>query len=484
MARALLPPLFVVVAVGLAAASAGCEGDLDARDAAPGLDGSRPPADGAISDAPGSDGALADGGTSSTERAGPVRLVSRALHDDGGPFVALGASMFWAAWAYRNDRPRLERNLAWLASHGFHYVRVLGVVGDPAAEDYWDGREIEWQWPDYDDVIAGLTDLAWDTYGLRIEWTLIGDGQVSIPAEADRYALVDRFLAMSATRSDAIIHFEIANEHYQNGFDGDTGVAQLRALTAYMRDRTEILVAASAPFSSDCGEIARVYGAPGEIADLATIHFDRDIGREEGRWGPVWQPWSLADCGAFVGSNNEPIGPGASVSMEDDPTRLAAAALTTWVAGLPLHVFHSGAGVRGDIDISEMAGADAFAHVVGLVPADLPAWDRRHGDESDAPLRFFAEDADGTMIPDASWTDVLEPPRSGVVRAFGAIQGTELVVVPIGILGSVTVEARRAMSIEVWEPVSGARLAEHELDAGERVVLAGAEALVVRGRYR
>lgn len=475
-------PLVALLSVSLLA----CGGDPRVGDDPDGgrarTDAHAPPADGSVADAP---LAELDAGGSSGERGGPVRIEGRVLVDDGGPFVGLGATLFWAAWAYRNDRPRLERNLAWLRDHGFHYIRALGLVGDPAGEDYWDGREIELGWSDYDEVIAGLTDLAWDGYGLRVEWTLIGDGQVSIPEEADRYELVDRFLAMSETRREKILHFEIANEAWQNGFSGDEGHAQLRALSVYMRDRTDIPVAASAPYDSgNCDVVRDLYRGVGEIADLATLHFDRDLGREEGGWGPVWQPWTLAECDAWVGSNNEPIGPGASVSSENDPTRLAASALATWIAGLPLYVFHSNAGVRGDADIGAMPGADAFQHVVSLVPPDVSGWERRRGDESDAPIRFFAEDAAGALIADTTWMDVAEPPRSGVVRGYGAVRGDEFVVLPIGVLGSVTIEARRAIAFEVFEVVGGTRLAEHSLDAGERVVLTGAEAMVLRGRSR
>jgi hypothetical protein len=96
-------------------------------------------------------------------RSGPVHLEGRSLVDDGGAFHALGATLMWATWGYKNDRARLEENLAFLAAHGFDYIRVLGVVGDPQNPDFWDGREADWRWPDYDDVIAGLTDLAFDT---------------------------------------------------------------------------------------------------------------------------------------------------------------------------------------------------------------------------------------------------------------------------------------------------------------------------------
>ena len=67
------------------------------------------------------------------------------------------------------------------------------------------------QWPDYDKVIAGLTDLAYDKYGLRVQWTLFG-GAPSTPPGRAREALVDRFATMSRGREHKIFAFEIANE--------------------------------------------------------------------------------------------------------------------------------------------------------------------------------------------------------------------------------------------------------------------------------
>ena len=42
-------------------------------------------------------------------RRGRVSLAGRVLSDDEGPLLAVGASLFWAAWAYKHDRARLER---------------------------------------------------------------------------------------------------------------------------------------------------------------------------------------------------------------------------------------------------------------------------------------------------------------------------------------------------------------------------------------
>lgn len=412
---------------------------------------------------------------------GVPQLDGRALVDGDGPFLALGATLMWAAWAYKYDLPKLEANLQFLAEHDYDFIRALGVVGDPGGPDYWDGREIDPHWPDYAEVIAGLTDLAYDKYGLRIEWTLIGDGQVTVPSFAEREALVQTFLTMAAGREHKILYFEIANEAWQNGFGGDQGVADLRALSQSMKTRSPNLVAASAPPSPLCPDAQAIYA--GGIADLATIHFDRDVSKVEGSWRPVRQPWEHQFCeGLPVGSNNEPIGPGSSVAEEQDPVRLVAGAITTYISGLPIYVFHSNAGVRGDDDLWNMAGADSFVHIHDLLPGDLADWAPKNAHWDDAPFTVFAGE-NGQLIADTMWVD-LAAPESGVVRAYAAVRDPEFVVFPIGILGTVTVAPRRPMTFEVIDPMTGAVLAAHDLETDQQVELPGADALLLRGAYK
>lgn len=416
-------------------------------------------------------------------RAGKVRLDGHTLRDDDGPFQALGASLFWAAWAYRHDRPRLEAALALLQQNGFHYIRALGVVGDPQRPDCWDGREIDRTWPDYDAVIAGVTDLAYQQYGLRVQWTLIGDGQVSVPTSADRYALVDRFLAMSRGREHQIILFELANEAWQNGFPGDAGREELRDLTRYLNARTDVLVAASAPDGHDCAAAQALYA--GGIADVATIHFDRDVWKTKGPWRPVRQPWEHEYCQLPVGNNNEPIGPGASVASEDDPVRLNAAAIATYVSNLPFYVFHTRAGVRGDEALADMPGLGAFTALSQVVPADLAAWTRKNAHWADSPFRVYAGDESGALHPDTMWPDFGGSATSGVVRAYGGVHGDgRFFVFPFGIRNRVTLEPRRDVEFDVVHPMTGEVLSRQTRAAGERFELTGGEAFVLRGRFR
>jgi hypothetical protein len=401
-------------------------------------------------------------GAARERRSGPVRVSGRAVADNGGEFAALGASLFWAAWAYKNDRPRLDAHLKLLADHNFHYIRALGVVG---RQPYWAGREIDWRWPDYDQVIAGLTDHAYDQFGLRVQWTIFADAEQVIPDPADRVRLVDRFLKMSAGREQKIMHFEVANESWQNGFGGPDGIRQIRELTTRLASRTEIPVAISDSEGHECADHLALYrDMPVEIL---TEHFARDLGGPLKSWGPVAEPWSARSCPGLppVISNNEPVGPRSSVESETDPHRIVAAAVSSYMASVGLYVFHTDAGVWGREPIEKMPNARAilggFAAMSRYVPGDIVTW-RRH--RRDSPEHVFR--------------------MEGGVEIFASVErdGLRFFAMPVGIEGGATLEARRAMQFEVLDLLSGAVLEKHDLEPGEKIVLKGRPVVVVTGR--
>jgi len=153
------------------------------------------------------------------------------------------------------------------------------------------------------------------------------------------------------------------------------------------------------------------------------------------------------------------------------------------VSNLPMYVFHTGAGVRGDEDLWDMVGADSFVHLDAIVPGSLASWSRRNAHWSDAPFLVYAEDEDGDLYADHMWPD-LDEPASGVVRAYGDVDGDEFFVFPMGILDHVLMEARRDMIFEVIDPMTGSTLETVTLDAGEQHTLSGHTALVLRGSFR
>ena len=189
-------------------------------------------------------------------------------------------SYFTALWRCRHDRARLESDLAFLSSQGFNYYRMLSMVGwnaswegleiAPVAFTSHDGVRVE-AWPDYWQQLGELIDLAYDRYGMRTQITIFADAQL-MPRREDRIEHMRRLLAeVVAGREDKIILLEVANEGWQNGFDGQQGVADLREFTRYLADRTEVPVATTSHHEGSFDELYRE-----SAADIATWHFSRD----------------------------------------------------------------------------------------------------------------------------------------------------------------------------------------------------------------
>jgi hypothetical protein len=413
------------------------------------------------------------------KRFGTVRLNGKTLRDDMGDFSALGATLFSGPRWYKVDREKLERNLKYLAENGYDYIRVLGEV------DWPNGKAIDPRWSDFRDVIAGMTDLAYDKYGIRVQWTIFGSTTFT-PSSGDRRRLVDTFLEMSRGREQKIIMFEIANEYWQNGFGGDAGHNELRELSKHMKDNTDILVAASAP--TDEEDQKKLY--EGGIADVMTLHLDRYVATIDGYWRPVRQPWNEPSGIDMVGSNNEPIGPGSSVNSDRDPMRLVMAAVTSHVSQLPMYVFHSRAGVgldhgscaglgtcdlNGDKDISEMPGSNAYAAMKRYMPAGIENWTRENHYWPGHPFRVYGDGVLNNMTEGGA--------QNGAMRAFAAHRGDEFIVALLYIKGTMRMEAKQQMSFCAIHPVTGELLQRRTLNAGEAFEFSGLPGLVLKGRH-
>ena len=405
-------------------------------------------------------------------RSGQVRLDGRAVADAAGPFNALGATLFWGAWAYKNDRARLERNLSALSAAGIDYVRVLGSVGGTS----WEDRQTDPRWNDYDAIITGLTDLTYDRYGMRVQWTLFG-GAPFTPAGAEREKLVDRFAAMARGREHKIFAFEIANEAWQNGFRGPEGVDELRRLGKRLNDQTTVLVGLSSPQS---GAACAVYAGAG--ADVMTMHYERGSSADDPT-RPLRRPWDFPaaydkECRnalPVVVLNNEPIGPESSVEQEDSAARIAAAYVMTFLAGNASYVLHTGPGVRGGgaADVSGKyqrhahfdelptfkAIAAALVAAQKYLPRNLPKWTRHDPNSAGAPLHGFN-------------------------RLYMASSGQRFVGLAVDVRNPVTLTARRTMSFDVRQAATGKILKHFVLKSGDNVRLSADDALVIVGRTK
>jgi hypothetical protein len=413
-------------------------------------------------------------------KAGVVRGVGHAFADDGGPFLARGASVMWALWGYQHDRARLGRNLQTLRDWGFDYIRVLGVVGAPGdrADDSWRDRRLDPGAADYDKSIAGLTDWAYREYGLRVQWSIFGGTDFAATPESRR-AVVERFAAMAKGREQAIFAFEVANESFQNGFGGSSGEEELRGLAKILKGATPNLVALSSPPGSDCSGARALY--QGSAADLLTLHLGRAGGEDDGHWRSLRQIWDMHACTGVPAlmSSNEPIGPQSSVAAIEDPVAVAAMAFVTYGSGIGAFVFHSGPGVRGGgeadrrmrrhSDVWQLPTAPriaaGLATLVRLLPGDFANWTQHDsvGDFPDPP--FGAAD------------------KTAVAGLYCSSRGSDFACVAAGVKRPVSLTVRRTMSATVHDLVAGTGSARR-LTAGTALELLPAPAAVlIRGRF-
>jgi hypothetical protein len=414
-------------------------------------------------------------------RAGVVRAEGHAVADAGGQFNALGATLFWGAWGYKFDRERLEANLAQLADSGVDYVRVAGEIF------LGSDRPTDPSWSDYGDTIEGFTDLAYDKFGIRTQWTIFG-GIESTPTRESRQALVDRFAELSRGRAEKIFAFEIANEFWQNGFKEAAGLEELRALGARLAAASENLVALSAPADDVCAVYA------GASADAATMHYERDFkGDDVGpyHFRPIRQPWGYpseydAGCSGrlpHVVFNNEPIGPEASGQADDQPIDLAMGYAVTFIAQNSAYVFHAGPGIRGggrdDLArgrhanfaelprFAEMAGA--LKATKALLPPGLANWDHHNAQWGSAPFADF----DAAVGAGA------------IIRAYASTHDNDFVIAVLGIKKPLEARPRRAASFDVLDPTTGDTINHFERGAGEGFTLdASRPAVIIRGRWQ
>jgi hypothetical protein len=399
-----------------------------------------------------------------------VRLQGRAFADDQGPWPATGATLFWGVWGYQNDQARLVEHFDELAKRGVDYIRILGVVGPIG---FWSDRAADPRLPGFDTAIAGVTDLAY-AHGLRVQWTILG-GVDSVPTEADRAAVVDRFLAMSRGREHKIQHWEIGNEAWGDGSATPIGSAELRALSARIMAGSSIPVATTAATTGTdgCGT-GEQYG---NWTTIRTKHLDRWSGGEGGQWRYVRQPWEMQFCipPPVAWTNNEGKGPTSSVEQDADPLRLTMYAAMTWLAGGAGYVYHSGAGIYGKVDpvrnrpanLWESENFDAtlagIAATRKLLPSDLPNWQQQNCN-SNFPGRPF--DCDG----------------STVLRMYCAIREPNVVCLPLAINGTLRLTARQTISGTWYDALTGAALGAFTAAAGEAVTFTGREAAILIGK--
>jgi hypothetical protein len=416
-------------------------------------------------------------------RSGVVHASGRVFADDDGAFLALGTTVFWALWGFEHDRERLGRNLDAVRRAGFDYIRVLGAVGP----DGWTDRAVDPNDPGWDERVSQLTDWAYDTYGLRTQWTIFGGvGTVQTPGK--RLQVVDRMAAALKGRHEKVFAVEIANEGWQNGFSGVEGRRELKRLAERLRGSYPGLLATTAPPSTSCGQQTAYYDD--SPSTFMTLHFAR--GRGDDRRAAVAEPWDATRtrCPGVPSaiSSNEPIGPYSSVREERDPLRLTLSAATSWLAGVGAYVLHTGAGIRGggseDLERGRPANlweveewrrtSEGLQCLRATLPADLAGWTRRDGGRG----RPFHD------VGPAARNSGSAQRRSDALL-LTATRGRRFVTMLLNGTDGTALRARRTLSYKAVDPLTCATLAQGELGRGESLTVpTKAGGALVLGEWR
>lgn len=381
-------------------------------------------------------------------RSGRVRLDGRAMTDDGGPWLALGASYFPLLWLVRRDRDRLISNLTWLKARGVDFIRSFGDVSGVT----WSDRAADMDAATYESDLHYALGLARDL-GLRVAWTLFaGPAMAHDAGWYRRKALA--FAEALAGRLDTVQYIEVRNE--TEGPDDATTRVCAEALSTALPGVPVALC------GTPEGGLPAIYA--GSSATLATVHYDRAY--HERGWRPVRQPWGYYDLDGMPTAhvNNEPIGVDSSVSEhvengvvvqgEHDPVKMACAGVTSWISGEAAYVLHHGAGIRagGVADVEKGRRADcwdqnslesALALLAGarvVLPANLCHWERQGHAWASHPLTFSCAIGDD-----------VESGAGGANRAYAATQGDRAVCLVAGIRGRFRARSK-AGPLAVWIP--------------------------------
>lgn len=375
-------------------------------------------------------------------RPGRVRLEGRAMSDDLGAWLPVGASLFWAVrGVYDGEQQRVRDNALWLRERGVDFVRVFADTTDWGTIACTDGttqdRRTDPRWPTYEACLRETVGIFAD-HGLRIAWTIFGGNKLT---QDERRRCVDVLHGVCCERPEMVQYLEISNED-----NGHLSPEEYREYAALFRDDGFVVALTSVAHHGALYE-----GSP---ANVATCHFDRLM--TENGWRPVRQPWGYpAEYGAGLPDtfiSGEPVGPGSSVASDTDPERVAMAAVQTWICGGCAHVVHFGGGIFGVPTTHHVGGArpanvweqvaleDILNRIAAYrlqLPLDLPNWQRtRHG-RPDHPFTFPPD-------PLVTVGDGALARGQGCVRGYATYRGGQYVCAPIGIMGSLDLAPQHA----------------------------------------
>lgn len=407
-------------------------------------------------------------------RDGVVRRVGKALTDARGLFHPLGMTFFWALYGWKFERDRVLQHLDWFAGKRIDFLRTLGAVG-------WTGETIDPTWPDYEELLAGYIDAAWDR-GIRTQITHLGG------REFDAMTLARRVVNVLPGREHKVIAHEVANEAYSIGVDESV----LVQVAAYLGEQTPHLVGLSAPAGGKPAWDRMNAAAHSVGAALFPVHTGRD--GADFKWKQVRQGWDFKDTDLVV-SGQEPPGPGSSVDTNNSPLQLAMMRAVGVDSGGAIYVLHTGTTVYGrahthpsggfrPANIWEVANIDAIVAAVRdidtLLPEGVENWTK-------ANTQWTTPNPVAPFQVNGHWPT---SGSDGVNKAYAALSGQDFIQLPIGVRNC-RLTASYPLTCTIYDPLTLQPLTGLEnvsKEAGETIDLPGdpnyMAAYVIRGTRR
>jgi hypothetical protein len=406
-------------------------------------------------------------------RQGQVRAVGFQAVDDTGIFLEAITSFMWAVWGWQHDRDRMVKNTQAIRTAELDGGRILATVGVPKPDDSWKDRQVDCSQPNWASDVAYTVKTLREN-ALRTAVTIFGSVGFA-PTPADRRSSVERVCDALLPFAASVTRIEIANEGWQNGFEGDAGAKELQQLVALARSKGPWLVAATAPRTDSCDSQKPYYF--GSQASAITLHYDRKDG--DNGWRYVRQPWreATSSCSGFPtkfycsGEPMEWFGKG-----DTNLLRMMQHFIVTWQTNNGSLCLHTGAGIRGggSADVAVGRAANFW---------EVPQWNAITSAIKVARANL-AKDFSTWQRGDSEPTGWKIGDWSKVIRWYESRQGKVRIGTPHGITGSFTAEARVAQQVEIIHPVTWQVLSTQTVLKGQKITLntTPTQAYVIRSR--
>lgn len=394
---------------------------------------------------------------------GQARLIgSRAMGDDDGPKLYVGLSRFAWLWFWKFERDRVLRELDSDRAAGYRFGRVLAQVGDPKnPADFWAGRIVDPDWPDYQDLIAGLTNAAAER-GHLIEWTIFGKGGPYDATASKRRDLVARVAQVLDPVRRGVLFGEVMNEPNVQNTITASEILDLASLAKSLA--FGIPWATGAVWRDPADEGFDQALARTQFPDLDIEHLDRDTSKSEEQDRPWRQGWDHGLTGRRW-CDNEAIGTGSSVNSESRPDVLRSHRAVNFVCRAFASTLHGKPGVRGDLKWEDEPAYLQAPKAVRFLPGNLS-----DGSPQNANTKY----PDRPFTLDDQFLRADNGNKRGIVRAYSILTGGVYYTIPFGPVSPFELKADRNLSVQCFQQDAGDLLWERDVAAGERVTFDGA----------